>query len=186
MNVFSPYVLLKDTPLIIHLKENNFRKNLRLLVLQFFPVVFIPAAIFLVLLSGTGIQNGLNIFMIVASIIATASILRRKVVSEVLITKTSIDVTYTYFFGSFTRSFPVSFIDHITCKRHMRGGKAPVYVFSAVIKGGSKIEPLLESRALYTNGEKRTIIKNKLETVTGLKVILARTRISRNNVDETI
>jgi hypothetical protein len=64
----------------------------------------------------------------------------------------------------------------------MRGGKVPVYVFLAIMKGDGIKHPLFKIRALYTNGEKRTIIKNKLETLTGLKVVFTRTKISSNNI----
>jgi hypothetical protein len=175
MNVFSPYILLEDSPSEIHLKENNFRKNLHLLILRFFPVLFLSAGIFLLLASSPTIPNWANAVMIIASIVSAIFIFSRKLVTEVLITKMSIDVNYNYFFRTHKQSYPVSFIDHLAYRR--RGGRAPAYIYSAVIKGDNKREPLLKIPALCISEEKRTIIKNKLETLTGLKVIDTRIKI---------
>lgn len=178
MNVFSPYILLEDSPSQIHLKENNLRKNLHLFILRFFPVVFLSAGIFLLLASSLAIPKWTNVVMIIASIIAAIFIFSRKLVTEVLITKMGIDVTYNYFFSTRKQSYPISFIDHIAHRK--RGGKAPAYIYSAVIKGDNKREQLFKIPALYMSEEKRTIIKNKLETLTGLKVIDTRIKMFAN------
>ncbi len=176
MNVFSPYILLEDSPEKIHLKENNFRRNLHLFVLRFFPAVFLSAVIFLVVASSPAIPKWSNAIIIVALIASAIFVFTRKFVTEVVITNMSIEVTYNYFFSSRKESFPIAFINHITYRR--RGGKAPGVFYSAVIRGSNKKERLLKIPTLYMNEEKKTIIKNKLETLTGLKVINARTILS--------
>ncbi len=173
MNAFSPYILLEDSPSKIYLKETNFRRNLHLFVLRFFPVVFLSAGIFLVLASSPAIPQWPNVIIIVALIVATFFIFSRKLVTEVLITKMGIDITYNYFFSSRKESYPIAFIDRITYRR--RGGRAPGIFYSAVIKGSNKKERLLRIPTSYMNEEKKTIIKNKLETLTGLKVVNTRT-----------
>ncbi len=176
MNVFSPYIVLEDCPSQIHIKENNLRKNLHLFILRFFPVVFLSAGIFLLLASSPAVPKWANVVMIIASIIAAIFIFSRKLVTEVLITKMGIDITYNYFLSSRKESYPIAFIDRITYRR--RGGRAPGIFYSAVIKGSNKKERLLRIPTSYMNEEKKTIIKSKLETLTGLKVVNTRTTIS--------
>jgi len=109
MNIFSPYILLEDSPSKIHLKKNDFRKNLHLFVLRFFPVVFLSAAVFLLIASSPVIPKWFNVFMIIALIIAAFLVFSRRLITEVLITKTEIEVIYYYFLEEVNEVISCSF-----------------------------------------------------------------------------
>ena len=53
----------------------------------------------------------------------------------------------------------------------------PAYIYSVVTKAGNKKERIFKIPSVYMNKEKQAIINNKLETLTGLKIVTSRARL---------
>ncbi len=107
MNVFSPYIVLKDSPSKLHLRETNLRENFNLIILRFLPFVYLFFAVFFIITKSKDVPAMVSVVMVGAIVIPALLMSTAKFVLEVTVTKMEIDVRYNAFFGQKEISYPV-------------------------------------------------------------------------------
>jgi mannose/fructose/N-acetylgalactosamine-specific phosphotransferase system component IID len=69
MNVFSPYIVLKDSPSKLHLRETNLRENFNLIILRFLPFVYLFFAVFFIITKSKDVPAMVSVVMVGAIVI---------------------------------------------------------------------------------------------------------------------
>lgn len=136
MKIFSPYIVLEDSPSKLHLRENKFRRIISSFFLRVFPFTYLLFTVLFLITKNETVPPIAGFILIAGLIIPAIIIFRAKLVLEVAITKMSVDVVYITFSKLQETSYSIPLIDYISKRR--RGGKAPAYIYSVVTKVDNK------------------------------------------------
>jgi hypothetical protein len=166
MNIFRPYLVLKDDPDLIHLQLTKTRSVLIRVFLLASPFLLLLFGIAVpVLLSGTDFPLWPQVVFVALMALSIFLVLRAEVVMEVMITPTEIRQRYVSMLKSRYRLIPVTEVRSIMLERiYVRSRGYYYYLF---MKDGRK-KVLFSLPRFSMDPMEEATIKEKLQGCTGL------------------
>lgn len=167
VNIYAPYRILEETGSFIHLAISKTQRSFIIFAYNLMPLVIIAMLIPLFYFNNNSIPIGL-LALVSASFLALALILLyRKMIYEVRISDTDVEITATRHMRKFKQYVPYSEVDHIYLEVYRgRGGGG---FFRLVTKTGIKVE-FINIPYLFMKTENLRMIANRLREITGLHI----------------
>lgn len=168
MNIFRPYVVLKDDPDLIHLQQTKLRSGLIRGFLLASPFLLLLFGIAVpVLLSDTDFPVWPQVVFAGLMALSIFLVLRAEVVMEVMITPTEFRQRYVSLLKSRYRLIPVAVVRSIMLEKiYVRSRGYYYYLF---MKDGSK-KVLFSLPRFSMDPMEEAAIKEKLQHCTGLSL----------------
>jgi hypothetical protein len=162
---FSPYITLEDTSVRLVLEEPRWRQHLHFFLLRILP--FIVAITFFIGMANSDFPSHLQIIISIFFLVYVVVLLNIPYIIKAEITPIAVVITSNRLFNTAEETIVISDVEKIVSR--IRHGKHKALLYYLVLKTNRKRKRFLSFNRFRISNENRTLINNKLQSITGLQ-----------------